>query len=218
MSLAGGCYSGVTAQELVPDGTAFVYVHGMKVLLLVFLLWTSLCSYAQSAPSDSSRSKVEWELVNGDSVKVVELDEVLRRERYDSMARVEYMRLVRNVKRAMPYAKMVAYQMQMLEDNLSRIQGRRERKRFIAQAEQVLKKQFEASIKDLSINQGKILMKLIHRETGRTTWEVLKSYKGGASAFFWQSFGAFWGHNLKDEWDPVSDYKIEFIIKNYHLE
>ena len=195
-----------------------VYIQRMKLVFLFSALLALVSAFAQIQPRDSSRSKVEWELVNGDSVKVVELDEVLRRERYDSMAKVAYMRLVRNVKRAMPYAKMVAYQMQMLEDNLSRIKGRRERKRFIAHAEEVLKKQFEASIKDLSINQGKILMKLIHRETGRTTWEVLKSYKGGASAFFWQSFGTFWGHNLKDEWDPVSDYKIEFIIKNYHLE
>lgn len=151
----------------------------MKLLFLSSFLVVQGLAYAQTQPRDSARSKVEWELVNGDSVKVLELDEVLRRERYDSMARVEYMRMVRNVKRAMPYAKMVAYQMQMLEDNLSRIQGRKARKRFITQAEEVLKNQFEASIKDLSINQGKILMKLIHRETGRSTWEVLKSYKGG---------------------------------------
>jgi len=197
---------------------SFEQVNRMKLLFLISGLILTLGLQAQNNPRDSTRNKTEWELVNGYSVKVVELDEVLRRERYDSMARVEYMRLVRNVKRAMPYAKMVAYQMQTLEDNLSRIQGRRERKRFIAQAENVLKTQFEASIKDLSINQGKILMKLIHRETGQTTWEVLKYYKGGVSAFFWQSFGSFWGHNLKDEWDPVSDYKIEFIIRNYHLE
>ncbi len=197
------------------DGIGFETARIMRIFCFFFLLSPSLL-FAQG--QDSSRAKVAWELVNGDSVKVVELEEVLRRERYDSMARVNYMRLVRNVKRAMPYAKMVAYQMQMLEDQLARIEGRRERKRFISRAEQVLKQQFEASIKDLSINQGKILMKLIHRETGRSTWEVLKYYKGGTSAFFWQSFGAFWGHNLKDEWDPVSDYQIEFIIRNYHLE
>jgi hypothetical protein len=61
-------------------------------------------------------------------------------------------------------------------------------------------------------------MKLIHRETGKTTWEVLKGYKGNASAFFWQSFGTFWGHDLKSEFDPVTDYKIEFIIRTYKLE
>jgi hypothetical protein len=122
------------------------------------------------------------------------------------------------VKRAMPYAKMVAYQMQMLEDNLSRTKGRKERKKYIEASEEALKKQFEASIRELSINQGRILMKLIHRETGKTTWEVLKGYKGNASAFFWQSFGTFWGHDLKSEFDPVTDYKIEFIIRTYKLE
>ncbi|MFN7301345.1 MAG: DUF4294 domain-containing protein [Bacteroidota bacterium] len=185
--------------------------------LLTLLLPAGLL--AQGKPYDSSRNRGdEWVVVNGDTVRVIELDEVLRRERYDSMARVEYMRLVRNVKRAMPYAKMVAYQMQMLEDNLSRTKGRKERKKYIEASEEALKKQFEASIRELSINQGKILMKLIHRETGKTTWEVLKGYKGNASAFFWQSFGTFWGHDLKSEFDPVTDYKIEFIIRTYKLE
>jgi hypothetical protein len=190
----------------------------MRILLILFLL-LPLTAMAQGKPRDSSRNRGdEWIVVNGDTVRVIELDEVLRRERFDSMARVEYMRLVRNVKRAMPYAKMVAYQMQMLEDNLSRTKGRKERKKYIEASEEALKKQFEASVRELSINQGKILMKLIHRETGKTTWEVLKGYKGNASAFFWQSFGTFWGHDLKSEFDPVTDYKIEFIIRTYKLE
>jgi hypothetical protein len=73
-------------------------------------------------------------------------------------------------------------------------------------------------LKDLSIDDGKILMKLIHRETGKTTWEIMKNYRGGAEAFFWQAFGTVYGHDMKVEFDPVTDFRIENIIRIEKLE
>jgi hypothetical protein len=77
---------------------------------------------------------------------------------------------------------------------------------------------YTAQLKNLTIGEGKVLMKLIHRETGKTTWDIMKNYRGTTEALLWQAFGSFWGHNLKLEFDPVSDYQIEHIIQIEGLE
>ena len=77
---------------------------------------------------------------------------------------------------------------------------------------------YTEQLKKMTIGEGQVLMKLIHRETGKTTWEIMKDYSGNAEAFFWQTFGSFWGHNLKREFDPVVDYQIEHIIQVEKLE
>ena len=81
--------------------------------------------------------------------------------------------------------------------------------------EKELKAQFEGDLKKLTMAQGKILIRLINRETGMTTYKVIKDYRGGFNAFMWQSFGLLWGNNLKWKYDPTQgeDKLIEEIIQ-----
>jgi hypothetical protein len=118
----------------------------------------------------------------------------------------------------MPFAKMAAYKMQVMEDNLSLKKGKKERKRYVKECEESLKQMYMDQLKNLSIEEGKVLMKLIYRETGKTTWQIMKSYRGGAEALMWQAFGTVYGHDMKVEYDPVIDYQIENIIRVEDLE
>ncbi|MEK0420932.1 MAG: hypothetical protein RLZZ161_783 [Bacteroidota bacterium] len=159
-----------------------------------------------------------WIVVDGDTIDNKTMDPVLVSAGMNEEGRKAYQRLKKRVKKVMPYAKMAAYKMRVMEDNLAQKKNKRERKRYIKECEESLKEMYMNQLKDLSIDDGKILMKLIHRETGKTTWEIMKNYRGGAEAFFWQAFGTVYGHDMKVEFDPVTDFRIENIIRIEKLE
>lgn len=165
---------------------------------------------------DSSR--VVTAVIDGDTVSVVKIDPVLISQSMDAEKIAEYQRLKRRVQKVMPYAKLAAYKMQVMEDNLALKTSKKDRKKYIKQCEQSMKDLYMSQLKDLSIEEGRILMKLIHRETGQTTWEIMKNYRGATETIFWQAFGSVYGHNMKVEYDPVDDYQIEHIIKILNLE
>ena len=77
-----------------------------------------------------------------------------------------------------------------------------ERKRLMEQAEDEISEQYTAELKNLTISQGLILVRLIDRETGNTTYKVLQELRGKFRAFFYQGFARLWGYNLKSEFDP----------------
>ncbi len=85
---------------------------------------------------------------------------------------------------------------------------------YLKIVEKELKREFEEPLKDLSMNQGRILLKLIDRETGNTSYELVKDLRGGFQAFMWQSLARLFGSNMKSEYDPNGeDIMIERAIK-----
>ena len=159
---------------------------------------------------------VRFQVVDGDTFYVVNLREVekigkKKKRSIDDEKR--FAKLVRDVKRALPYAKLAAFRMQLIEQNLAQFSDEKSKKAYLKKAETGLKKQFEEQLKNLTVDQGKILVKLIYRETGKTTYSIIKDYQGGTQAFVWNNFGKFYGHNLKTEYDPAEEYEIEFIIR-----
>lgn len=157
-------------------------------------------------------------VIDGDTVNVVRFDPVLISASMDEEKIRQYNLLKERVKKVLPYAKMAAYKMQVMEDNLATKKTNREKRKYIKECEKSLREMYTRQLKDLSIEQGKVLMKLIHRETGKTTWEIMKNYRGSTEAIFWQAFGTVWGHDMKVEYDPVMDYQIEHIIRILNLE
>ena len=176
-----------------------------------------LISHQSHAQVDTVRYNVlRRQIVDGDTFLVVNLREVekkgkKRKRNIDDEKR--FAKLVRDVKRALPYAKLAAFRMQLIEQNLAQMTDEEMKKAYLKKAEAGLKKQFEEQLKNLTMDQGHILVKLIYRETGKTTFSIIKQYQGGAKAFMWSNFGKVYGHNLKDEYDPAEEYEIEFIIK-----
>lgn len=125
-----------------------------------------------------------------------------------------YTRLVRNVLKVYPYARIAADKLVMYEDSLSRIDDPTVQKRLMKKVEQEIRSEFEDELKKLTITQGTILIKLIDRETGHTSFQILKDLRGRLIAGFWQSLGRLFGYNLKKKYDPKGeDWKIEYIVK-----
>ncbi|WP_159522508.1 DUF4294 domain-containing protein [Sunxiuqinia indica] len=124
-----------------------------------------------------------------------------------------YYRLERKVKKVYPYAQKAAELLKKYEDEYLAAESRREQKKYIKKVEEELFDEYGDELKKLSISEGRILIKLIDRETGHTSYELIKDLKGGLVAFFWQGVARIFGNNLKDEYDPVEeDILIEQII------
>jgi hypothetical protein len=92
-------------------------------------------------------------------------------------------------------------------------QSDKERRQLMKRAEDELKAEFEDDLKKLTFKQGLILIKLVDRETGNTSYELVQELRGKFTAFFWQAFARLFGYNLKVEYDPLGDDKeIEDIV------
>lgn len=125
---------------------------------------------------------------------------------------ITWTKLVQNVKKVYPYAKLAGKKMKEYNELLRPIESKRERRKLINKMQDELFAEFENELKGLTVTQGKILVKLIDRETSRTTYDIIKDYRGSIVAGFWQITGSFFGYNLKEPYDPDGkDREIETI-------
>ncbi|MCL4638224.1 MULTISPECIES: DUF4294 domain-containing protein [Olivibacter] len=129
--------------------------------------------------------------------------------------RARYNRLKYNVLKVLPYAKFAEDRYDKLQRDLAITPKKKDQKRLIKDCEKEIKAMFNREIKNMSVSQGEILIKLINRQTGNSSYELVKELRGGVSAFFYQSVAKIFGHNLKNTYDPDEDREIETIIRNY---
>ncbi|MDD3876566.1 MAG: DUF4294 domain-containing protein [Bacteroidales bacterium] len=182
------------------------------ILLLISISILTGNLYAQ----DIQGPVVRGTIVDGDTIAYLSLPvvrvyapKIFRNNREER----QWNRLVRNVKKAYPYALIAGNKMNEYEAQLIGIASERERKKLMKIAEDDLKAQFEKDIRNLTFSQGKILIKLIDRETGQTSYSIIKDFRGTISALFWQSIARIFTANLKDEYDPIGeDRMIEEIV------
>ena len=114
-----------------------------------------------------------------------------------------------------PYAKAAGRIMNEINAKLVNVTDRKQRKTIIKMREKELKKEFTDKLTQLSIYQGKVLMKLIYRETGNNCYEIIDEYKGFISAAFWQTVAIVFGSNLKQTYDAVGkDVDMEKIVRD----
>lgn len=126
----------------------------------------------------------------------------------------EWTRLRNAVYVTWPYAKKAGVVMNEINANLDSVEDKKLRKDIIATREDELKEEFAEPLQELSVYQGKVLMKLINRQTGNNCYELVKEYKGGVNARFWQTIAFVFGSSLKQPYNPVSgqDKDIEEIV------
>ena len=124
-------------------------------------------------------------------------------------------RLVYNVRKVYPYAKLASEKMQEFDSILANIPNDSERKQMMKMVENELTDQYTEELKNLTFSQGAILIRLIDRETGNTSYQVVQELRGKVRAFFYQGFARLWGYDLKSEYDPKAnreDDEIETIV------
>ena len=155
---------------------------------------------------------------NGDTTLIVYLPEVdidLMQRYLQITDTRQGRRLASNVKKVFPYAKLAGAKMQEYDSILAHVTDKSERNRLMRQAEKEITDQYTEELKNLTITQGLILVRLIDRETGSTSYQVVQELRGKVRAFFYQGFARLWGYNLKTEYDPHNnpeDDEIETIM------
>jgi hypothetical protein len=183
-------------------------------IAFIFIL-TIRCTFAQV---DTAGYTVKTEVINGDTLPMMILDEVIVSvsgiETPSGKAGVKYSKLVRDVKKVYPYAVIAAAKYEEYGKLLTKVSDKDEQKKLMKKAEEELKVQFEEDVKKMTMTQGKILLKLIYRQTNNTSYELVKEFRGSFRAVFWQSIGKIFGMNLKVKYDPEGEDKyIEDIVK-----
>jgi hypothetical protein len=196
----------------------------IKNILGGFLLSSSFIVSAQNIPITkvSNGTKVPYILVDGDTLPTITLSyfEVTSEMIFPNKRKKEqWTRFKYNVKVVLPLARTASSKLREYELTLRSLPDERSRKKYLEQSEVELKRDFEKKIKDLSFNQGMILIKLIDRETGNTSYDLVKKLRGSFRAFMWQGVAKLFGSNLKSEYDSEGEDKlIETAINQINNE
>jgi len=160
---------------------------------------------------------VPAKIMDGDTVPMLVLDEVtITPPNTMSIPKnpAKYNKLIRDVKKVYPYAVIAGVKLKEYNDMIAKITDEAEKKKKLKQAEEDLKNQFTDDIENMTTTQGKILLKLIYRQTGVTSYEIVKELRGSLRAIFWQTLARVFGENLKVDYDPTGDDKaIEEIVQ-----
>jgi len=123
-------------------------------------------------------------------------------------------KLIRDVKKVYPYARLAGMQLQKYNKLILEARNEREARRILKEAEKELNARYGDDLKNMTFSQGRILIKLIDRETGECSYNLVEELRGNFTAFFYQAFARLWGYNLKVKYDPEGeDKQIETIVK-----
>ena len=178
----------------------------MKLGLYIFLLLSNFILYAQNEKQNFSMSPadtVPLNLILPDHQVFTSDNEFLKKWNKTKF----YVRSVYD------YSKIASSMLERFNDTLALLSNNRIKKRYLKRANKMLKNEFGDEIKKMSINRGTHLMKLIYRNTGLTTYDIIKLYRGSGKAFWFQTLCLVNGQNLKKEYDPEGeDYLIEKAV------
>ncbi len=186
--------------------------------LLILLCCSMLGANAQQQPYINDTLVHEAVIYNGDTLESKTLENVYLYARLtaaQSNAMAKYNRLRNAVYVTYPYARRAGTVMNDINLKLTGLTRSEERKKYIHSRETDLKKEFTTPLTNLSIYQGKVLMKLINRETGNNCYEIIREYRGGFTARFYQTVAFFFNSNLKQPYDAVKD---DALIEKFVME
>ena len=185
-----------------------------KVFLIVVIFL--LAAFAMHAQQPASPHYLEGIRIDNDTLPHIDLPQVniFPKARFKSKQdEQQYWRLVWKVKKVYPYVKEAALLYQKYQQDVPASAKRRDRRVYIKKAEDELMALYGPKLKKLSVSEGRILIKLIDRETHSTSYDLIDQLKGGIPAVFWQGVARLFGNNLKSQYDPYGeDRQIEQIV------
>lgn len=150
----------------------------------------------------------------GDTVLVLVFNEitVFPKLKFKNKKQEEfYWRTVRDVKRTLPYAKLISETLIETYEYIETFPTQKEREKHLKQMEKDVFNQYKPVLKKFTKGQAKILIKLVRRETNQSSYNILKAFLGSFRATFWQGFGRLFGVNLKSDYDPVKNEQDAII-------
>jgi hypothetical protein len=183
---------------------------------VAFLLFTSLSAQAQIEDDDTTPMGyvlTEQDTIYGDTIVLPEL--IIDRHKLSEEDKKQFLLLQKRVYVTYPYAKIAAERLTALNKGMEKFTNNRDKKKYFKIVEDYLSNEFEARLKKLSKKQGQILVKLIDRQTGVTTYDLIKSLKSSWKAFWSNTAASMFDIDLKRKYDPYQDnedYLIETIL------
>jgi len=197
----------------------------MKMRILVTLLILGMSLSVQSQVINQARvdSILNAQILSGDSIPHIDLPEIaviskpVFKSRRDAR---KYWRLVYNLKKVIPYSKIIADMVKQIDRELIEMETPKERRKLVRSVEDSLWNQYEMEMRKMTVSQGRLLFKLVDRETSETPYSWIELYRGSVPAFFWQGVARLFSSNLKVDYDPEGEDKlieqlIGYIEKGY---
>lgn len=190
---------------------------GLFVLALIF---GGQLHAQKPAKADSLKTQrvLQTVIVDGDTIPMVTLDEatILSRRARSKRYQRKWSKMHANVVKTYPYARVAADLINAYNEELQYLETDAEREAYMDKCEEDLKAEFEGDLRKMTTSQGRVLIKLIDRETGHTSYDLIRDLKSGFTAFMWQGVARMFGTNLKDQFDPEEneyDAMIEEIVQ-----
>lgn len=186
-------------------------------LLALLFLTGGLAGQAKTARSNPPSDKdmledLGWVIIDGDTLYTATMPPLpIFGKKKDFR---NYQKLVRSVKKVYPYAKEAKGYLDYLEAELPKMKNDREREKLTKKVEKEIVSTYTPILENMTRSEGKVLIKLIHRETQISSYQILKDFRGGLSAGFWNTIARLFKANLKDTYDPEGeDRMMEQIVK-----
>ena len=186
----------------------------MKIFLIGLLLILVGQVRAQEDPRDAYLNQ-QTDSILGPAVQLEEVVINKNQIKADEAARKQFLVLQRRVYRVYPFAKAASERLTLLNQGMDKLTSDRDKRKYFKIVENYMTNEFEAQLKNLSRKDGQILVKLIHRQTGSTTFQLIKNLKSGWKAFWSNNTARLFDINLKTEYRPIEvneDYLIETIL------
>ncbi len=180
------------------------------LLMTMFAMFCTLCVQAQEKQSINGYL-VPMCIYEGDTIPWIQLRPVYIFRPLifkNKKEEIEYNRLVRNVKKVYPISKEIHRAIIETYEYLQTLPNEKARQKHIKRVEKGLKEQYTAQMKKLSFAQGKLLIKLVDRQSNQTSYELVKAFMGPFKAGFYQTFASLFGASLKKEYDPLGEDKL----------
>jgi hypothetical protein len=190
----------------------------MRFLLVGLLAIIPFILSAQGIinPLDTAGYHCPAIIADGDTLPIIYFEGVNvvgRKSSRNAADAKQWERLVRNVKKAYPYAKLAGIKFNEYNQKIANVSSEKRKKEMMKQAEDEIEAQYGKELRDLTVTQGKILLKLIDRQTNNSSYDILLDFRGHFRTFFYQSFARLFGYDLKVKYDPLGDdADIERIV------
>lgn len=190
-------------------------MKNIRHILLFSLLM--LCAFVGRAQEDKRDAylKQQTDSILGEPILLEEVVIDKNKIKAEEDAKKRFLILQRRVYRVYPYAKTASERLTALNKGMAALKTKKEQKKYFKIVEDYLTQEFSDQLKKLSRKDGQILIKLIHRQTGTSTYDLIKNLKSGWKAFWANSTAGFFDLDLKTKYDPMSvneDYLIETIL------
>lgn len=190
----------------------------MNKIIATLLFFFTLFAYSQEKKKETN----DMILIEGDSIEF-SLDEItlLKKLKFDSKKeRRYYYWYWKKVHKAYPYAALTASTLAEVDKQLAKIKSKRKRKKYVKKAQKLLNEEFKGQLKKLTRTEGRLLIRLIHRQTGYSSFSLIKKYRSGWKAFWYNTTANAFRLSLKKEYHPENkelDFLVEDILQRAFL-